>query len=172
MRKTKIKFSRKILGMIFVSAFVFGGVMVLPSYSIGASSDPTSSDFQIVPTCTGESTFESDGTLSGTTGECGWADLMTLISNIMEFLVYIAVSIGILACCYAGFLYVTAFGESGKIEQAHKIFSSAMTGFLIILLAWLIVATILVTMGVSTDWTILDTSSVKTITGGDGYEGD
>lgn len=150
--------NRRVLGVIFVISFVFGGVMVLSENTFGAA-EPTDSEFQLVPEGCGNAQgtagpTEDGGSLSD---ECGWADLLELISNVMQFLVYIAVSIGVLACCYAGFLYITAFGETGKIEQAHKIFSSAITGFLIILLAWLIVATILKYMDLSSaDFTILN----------------
>jgi membrane-associated protease RseP (regulator of RpoE activity) len=152
-KKQKIKKIQKALGIIFVISFVFGGVMLVPLVSFGASDDPTSSDFQLVPAC------------ESSTGECGWSDLLALISNIMKFLIYISVSIGVLACAYAGFLYITAFGESGKIEQAHKIFSSAITGFLIILLAWLVVATLLKVLDLSSEeFSILDYSGVQTLT--------
>jgi hypothetical protein len=75
--------------------------------------------------------------------ECGWSDLITLANNVVNFLVVISVSLAILAFCYAGFLYITAFGQSGKVEQAHHIFSAALTGIFFVLCGWLIIATIL-----------------------------
>lgn len=155
MQTIKLKLNRKILGVIFALAFVFCGVMVLPT--VVQAIDPPDAGFQLVPTDCGVS-------FAGVSlNECGWPHLMILISNIIKFIIYIAVSIGVLACCYAGFLYITAFGEAGKIEQAHKIFSSVIVGMLIILLAWLIIATILKTLGVKEQWTILDTAGVTTI---------
>ncbi len=158
MTKNTIKFNRKIFGMIFVISFVFGGIMVLPSNTIGVA-EPTDSDFQLVPEGCGNAQGTAGPTLSGEllSDECGWSDLLELVSNVMKFLIYIAVSVGVLACAYAGFIYITAFGETGKIEQAHKIFSAVIIGFLIILLAWLIVATIIKTLDVNPDgFTILD----------------
>lgn len=163
MQNTKNGFNRKIFGIIFVISFVFGGVMVLP-LDIVSAAEPTDSGFQLVPTDCGTSynTDNGDAGVTTVSNECGWSHLMVLVSNVMKFLVYIAVSIGVLACCYAGFLYITAFGEMGKVEQAHKIFSTTITGMLIILLAWLIVATILKNIELSSsDFSIINYEKAK-----------
>lgn len=79
----------------------------------------------------------------GGSAECNWNDLIILANRVVTFLVWLSVSLAVMAFCYAGFLYMTAFGESGKIEQAHGIFKSAITGILFVLCGWLIIATIL-----------------------------
>jgi hypothetical protein len=43
---------------------------------------------------------------------------------------------------YAGVEYVTAAGNSGKINQAHRIFWTVFVGFCIMLAAWLIVKSV------------------------------
>ncbi len=75
--------------------------------------------------------------------ECTWADLVHLANNIVNFLVFISSMLGVLAFCYAGFLYITAAGDGGKVEQAHHIFKMVVTGMLFILCGWLLIATIL-----------------------------
>ena len=80
---------------------------------------------------------------SGGSKGCGWADLIILANNIVRFLVFFSAILATMAFCYAGFLYITAFGESGKIEQAHTIFKSTLIGVFFVLCGWLIVATIL-----------------------------
>lgn len=75
--------------------------------------------------------------------ECGWDDLVRLGGNILNFIIYISAFLAVLAFCYAGFLYMTAFGNMGKVEEAHKIFGSAIVGVFFVLAGWLIVATIL-----------------------------
>lgn len=75
--------------------------------------------------------------------DCNWEKLIQLANNIVNFLVWISAFLVIFAFCYAGFLYITAFGEMSKIEQAHGIFKSAITGFFFVLCGWLIIATIL-----------------------------
>ncbi len=94
------------------------------------------------------SLWSDDGQLivkkcTGDGGECGWTDLIILANTVVRFLVFVSSLLAVMAFCYAGFLYITAFGEMGKVEQAHKIFSSAITGMFFVLCGWLIIATIL-----------------------------
>jgi len=44
---------------------------------------------------------------------------------------------------YAGYLYLTAVGDTGQISKAHGLFKNAIIGFIIILVAWLLVDFIL-----------------------------
>jgi hypothetical protein len=44
---------------------------------------------------------------------------------------------------YAGYLYLTAMGNSGQISKAHTVFLDAIIGFIIMLSAWLFVDFIL-----------------------------
>ena len=147
------------LSFIFAS-LLFGSFASLPvnaqtqgGYDNNPVTDPTG--YQIVPkTCVG--TTENPG-------ECGWFDLLQLARNIMAFLFWLSASIAVLSFAYAGFLYLTAFGEMGKVEQAHGIFSKVIVGFLFVFLAWLIVATILKTMGVDKAFSLVDFGRVDTI---------
>ena len=129
-----------------------------------------SDNSQLVP-CGTKSDSSSWVADSGGSKECGWADLIILANNIVRFLVFFSVILATMAFCYAGFLYITAFGESGKIEQAHTIFKSALIGVFFVLCGWLIIATILkVLIGdVSNDETginkIVPFQGVKTIQG-------
>lgn len=95
--------------------------------------------------------------------ECGWGDMLSFINRIIKFIIYFSSTLAVLAFCYAGFLYLTAFGEMGKVEEAHNIFRTTIIGMIIIMLAWLIVATIIKSLGVKQDFTILDTGNVETV---------
>lgn len=97
--------------------------------------------------------------------ECGWNDFISLINRLIKFVIYFSATLSVMAFCYAGFLYLTAFGEMGKIEEAHSIFRTTIVGMLIVMMGWLIVATILKTLGVSGEFTILDSGNVQTIQG-------
>lgn len=77
------------------------------------------------------------------TPPCTWADLVKLANNIVNFLVFISSMLGVIAFCYAGFLYITAAGDGGKIEQAHHIFKMVVIGIFFVLGGWLLIATIL-----------------------------
>ena len=71
--------------------------------------------------------------------ECQFNDLLKLVSNIVDFLIITGTAVAALSFGYAGFLMMTANGEMGKIEEAKAIFGKVMTGFIIMLSAWLIV---------------------------------
>lgn len=75
--------------------------------------------------------------------ECGYNDLIFGIQNIITWLIGIATSLGAILFAYAGFLYLTAGSDQNKVSRAKSIFRYVIKGFIIILLAWLIVYTIL-----------------------------
>lgn len=82
-------------------------------------------------------------------GPCQYSDLIALANNIIKFLVLdISVPIATIAFVYAGFLYMTAVGDSGKISKAHEIFKKVIIGFIIAAAAWLIVHFILQALSV------------------------
>lgn len=101
--------------------------------------------------------------------ECGWEDLVRLAGRIMTFVVYFSGILAVMAFCYAGFLYMTAFGNMGKVEEAHKIFGSAIIGVFFVLAGWLIVATVLKILVGNSDEakieTVIDFKGVDTIQG-------
>ena len=73
---------------------------------------------------------------------CTFADFFTGIKNVTDALIKIALAVAAISFSYAGFLYMTAFGDEGKVEHAHEIFRKVVWGFVIMLGAWLIVTTI------------------------------
>ncbi|MES2223855.1 MAG: hypothetical protein V4469_02890 [Patescibacteria group bacterium] len=149
-KKQKVgSFSKILLGFIGAALLFFS----VPLFVNAEAGDPvTDPNFQLAPT-KGSCDKNAQGV-----EECGWSDFIKLINRIMKFAVFISASVGVLMFAYAGFLYLTAFGEMGKVEQAHKIFSTTITGIIIIMLAWLIVATILKTLEVMPEFTILQDS--------------
>jgi len=98
---------------------------------------PTDPDFQLVP-CNGP--------------DCEFGHVVTLAKRIINFLLYVAVFIGIIAIMYAGFVYVSSAGDTGKVDQAHTIFKNVLFGFIIALGAWLIVHAIISGLGAGQDY--------------------
>ncbi|MDB5204598.1 MAG: hypothetical protein JWP09_626 [Candidatus Taylorbacteria bacterium] len=148
----KIKNALKIgflsLGIMFLSFSV-------PLLANAATGDPaTDPNFQLVSTDCGQTT--GSGTINR---ECGWGDLIVLLNRILKYIIFISATIAVMMFVYAGFLYLTAFGEMGKVEQAHKIFSTTIMGVIIIMLAWLIVATVLNVLEISPEFTILENNT-------------
>ncbi len=83
----------------------------------------------------------------GDAGEqaCNFCDLVKVANESLSFAVYFSVFIATLLFAYAGFLYVTSAGDTGKISTATGIFGKVVVGMIIILTAWLVVDTIMKT---------------------------
>ena len=66
-------------------------------------------------------------------------DLRSKIIDWTTYLYPIAAILAVVAVVYAGFLYITAFGEEGKVESAKKILMWVVIGIIMILGAFAIV---------------------------------
>jgi hypothetical protein len=69
---------------------------------------------------------------------CDFAAAIDMVNRLITYLIFISVPIAAIAFAYAGWLYLSSGGDSGKVTQARKIFTSVGIGFIIILSAWLI----------------------------------
>lgn len=123
------------------------------------SSDTGSIDEGVVPSDCGD--FVPTGNVDNENNpimelkECGFVDLIQLIENFIDILILIAVPLAVILFAYAGFLYITAAGNTNQIERAHTIFKNVFIGFVIILAAWLVVNAI-VTSLVGDDYSLLE----------------
>ncbi|MFA6301173.1 MAG: pilin [Candidatus Paceibacterota bacterium] len=83
---------------------------------------------------------------------CNFSALLQLVNSVIDYLLLLAMPIAAIMFAYAGFLLVTAGGESaGAKTKAKSIFINAVFGFIIALAAWLIVKLILTTLGFQTN---------------------
>lgn len=82
----------------------------------------------------------------GAFGVCGLCQLVTLANNVLTTGIYLSVFFAAVLFAYAGFVYLSAYGDSGKIGKAHEIFRDVAIGLVIILSAWLIVDTLMHTL--------------------------
>ncbi len=110
--------------------FIVSVVAVLVATAVQTSAAP------IVPQVSAQ-----PGSVEG--GPLRACDLLTLYNNILRFGIYAATVIATLMLTYAGFLYITSSAKIGNIEKAHGIFTNVIIGFIIVLVAWLIVSTLL-----------------------------
>ncbi|MBI2045908.1 MAG: hypothetical protein HYT28_00575 [Parcubacteria group bacterium] len=95
----------------------------------------------------------------GGSGEkaCELGDFFVLINNIINFLLFsIATPLAALSFAVAGWMYLTAGGDTGKIKSAHDIFKNVAIGFIIVLSAWLIVKVILLGLGIQPGFSKLE----------------
>lgn len=72
-------------------------------------------------------------------GDCNFGDLSVVVTNTSEYLMLFTTTVATAMFIYAGFLYVTAQGDTNQIKQATKIFRNVLIGFVIILGATLLV---------------------------------
>jgi len=80
---------------------------------------------------------------------CGFDQLMTLINNVITFLLFtVATPLAAIIIAYAGWLYLSSGGNSSDVTKAKKILMNVVIGYVIGLAAWLIVKTIITSLGV------------------------
>jgi hypothetical protein len=77
--------------------------------------------------------------------QCGICDLIGLANNIIQFAIYLAVTVATIMFIVAGMKYLTAGGDPSKISSAHKIFWNVIIGLILVLTAWLIIELIMTT---------------------------
>jgi hypothetical protein len=79
---------------------------------------------------------------------CDFNQLLTIVNNVINFLlVKIVTPLFALILVYAGWLYLSDMGSAEHKTKAKKILVNALIGFVIALAAWLVVKTILTTLG-------------------------
>jgi len=77
---------------------------------------------------------------------CTTDSFVGMINGIINWIISIAGVIFTISCIYGGFLYMTSGENPGNKAKAKSILYSTLIGFIIILVAWLIVYTILHTL--------------------------
>lgn len=63
------------------------------------------------------------------------SDVSTLASNIIKFLIILAIPITAILVVYAGYLYIISAGNEAKVKTAQKALIWALVGFAIVLIA-------------------------------------
>jgi hypothetical protein len=132
--------------------FIFS-ILILPSFSLAQGKPPVSPNGGLVP-CTNTPTTNPDGTITTSTSQCDWNALMTLVNNIINFILYgMAIPVAAIMFAYAGFLLVTAGGEAASARtKAKSIFTNAVIGLILAVACWLIVKLILSILGWNGAW--------------------
>lgn len=108
----------------WVAVIVFFLALTLPLFTSAALPD------EIVP-CNGV--------------DCNVCDIAKLAQNTLNAGIYIAVFLSAILFAWAGWKYVSAGGDSGKVRSAREIFTNVLIGLVIILAGWLVVDTIMKT---------------------------
>lgn len=131
--------NKKILAFIIGSTFIF-----MPFIPVYAAITPDCGKVETITTIVNGKTI----TTSGITKPCDFDQLMVLVNKVINFLLMvIATPLAALAVCYAGFLMISAGDSSEKVSKAKGILKNVVIGYIVALAAWLIVKTILVSLG-------------------------
>ena len=123
--------------------FILGFIIIfsIPAFALGAST----LEFKgLVPVC---NTIPDNAT--GTfKNPCDFDMVMNIVNKLINYLlVILATPLFALIIIYTGWLYLSSGGSSENITKAKHIFKNALIGYVIALAAWLIVKTILNTLG-------------------------
>lgn len=78
--------------------------------------------------------------------DCDIDAFIKMINNIINWIIGISITIFAISLIWGGFLYMTSGENTGNKEKAKTIIWSTLKGFVIILVAWVIVYTILNTL--------------------------
>ena len=92
---------------------------------------------------------------------CDFTQIIQLINNLIEFILLMILPISAIMFAYAGFLLMTQGSKSGSRDKAKQIFINVGIGIVLVLGAWLIVATILNTLGVPDAYSWLDLAGMR-----------
>jgi len=86
--------------------------------------------------------------------ECGYDEFLALISRVIKFILFdLAIPIAAIMFFYAGFLMITAGGESaGARSKAKSIFTNTLIGLALAAGAWVIIHTLLAILGYDGSW--------------------
>lgn len=110
----------------------------------------------IVPDCsiTGD-TKTVDGVLVYKT-PCDFNMFIKLVNNVIKFLlVVVATPLAAIIFAYAGFLLIFSSGDESKKTKAKSIIGKVLVGYVIALAAWLVINTILSSLGFDATWSFL-----------------
>jgi hypothetical protein len=139
--------------MLLSTVFLIVGFFFTPVGAIAADTNTNCSDVGTTTDGTkptdcakrysngGTSLVQCDGVVSHS-GEivCNFAALIRQIQYIINWMFAIAVPIAIAMFAYAGFLFMS--GIPSKRTQAKAIFATVGTGFLLMLIGWFVIYTV------------------------------
>jgi hypothetical protein len=139
----KIKSALSVKMFVFILAFT---IISVPFF-VGAFGEGTATTVTfhgLVPDCnTGP--LNAKGMYAN---PCDFEDAMIMINKIINFLLFVIATPFVALCiAWAGWLMISSGGSSEKVTKAKHIATNLVIGYVIALAAWLIVKTILVSLG-------------------------
>ncbi|MFH0854479.1 MAG: pilin [bacterium] len=97
--------------------------------------------------------------ISGEGRACELNDFLALAVNLINYMLAIAGSLALLFFIYGGFKWLTAAGNSSKVDEGKQVLISATFGILVVLASWMIVNFVYTTLygtgqegGIKKEW--------------------
>lgn len=84
--------------------------------------------------------------------QCGFPEVMQFINLFVQYAVYIIGLLFVIVLIYAGFLYLTSGGDTGKVKKVKDMIKKMVWGLIWTLCGWLIVYFILQQLGVGSEF--------------------
>ncbi len=84
---------------------------------------------------------------------CNFVDFMGLIQRLIGYIFVLVLPIAAIVFAYAGFLFITSGGDPGKKTAAKNAMTKLLIGIVVIMMAWLLVKTVLTSLGVDAKFT-------------------
>lgn len=125
---------KKTIKKYFYYLFILVCFFTIP-FTVGAQSE--SGDPEGLVTCDGP--------------DCTIDDFFELLSEVIQFVIMLGIVSSSLVFAYAGFLYITAQGDTEKVKKATKIFTNVAVGLFLALIAFLVVEVIINALGLDFD---------------------
>lgn len=132
-----------------IALFIISFIMILSPFFIASAEVKFSG---LVPVCN----TIVDEAKGGFSNPCDFDMVMNLINNVITWLLFIiATPMCALIIAYAGWLYITSSSSEENKSRAKKILTNVVIGYIIALAAWLIVHTILNSLGYNGDYNFI-----------------
>lgn len=133
-----------------ILSVIFALTMVLVPISIYAVNYYPSDHKGLLPKC-------NEGPIDAVTGDysnpCGFDSLMAMINKLIDFVtLQLATPLFAVIFIFAGVLYLSAGAKPDNKTKAKKIIFNSLKGFGLVLASWVIVKTILLTLGYHGPW--------------------
>jgi hypothetical protein len=125
-----------------IAAFIVSLVLIGIPFFVSAAG--------LVPDCN-KGPLITEGQNAGQFADpCDFNDAMTLVNKVINFLLFVIATPFVALCiAWAGWLMISSGGSSEKVTKAKHIATNLVIGYVIALAAWLIVKTILTSLGVN-----------------------
>lgn len=130
----KIVLSSLILTMVFATVLSLSSVSVLAQAGAGSTDNTINGGLQSLKT--GATELPSNDT-----------DLKAAIGRVIQIFLGFLGIIAVILILFAGFLWMTAGGDSGKVDKAKGYIKNAVIGIVIILASYIITSYVLTQVG-------------------------